>query len=131
MRTDAAYQRYFREYLFHQAVGRARRESGQRIPISQARAINTSILHRMSEGAGPPEAAQQEQSGQQGQEGQQVPYLRIVDEEMAASVAGYTAQFGDHTPAAAECQRIWRDYLQMTGTAKQGAWRSPVLPISP
>lgn len=131
MRTDAAYQRYFREYLFHQTVQRARRESGQRIPISQARAINASIMRRMTEGAGHPEAAQPGQPGQPGRGGQQVPYLRIVDEEMAASVAGYTAQFGDHTPADVECQRIWRDYLQMTGIAKQGAWKSPVVPISP
>lgn len=131
MRTDAAYQRYFREYLFHQTVQRARRESGQRIPISQARAINASILRRMTEGARPSGTTQQEQPGQQGKAGQQVPYLRIVDEEMAASVTGYTAQFRDHTPADSECQRIWRDYLQMSGVAKQGAWKSPVVPISP
>ncbi|MGH4000780.1 MAG: hypothetical protein ACRDTJ_25330 [Pseudonocardiaceae bacterium] len=88
----------------------------------------------MTEGEAHSQASEQRQDGQPGQqeqEGQQVPYLRIVDEEMAASVPGYTAQFGDHTPADVECQRIWRDYLQMTGIAKQAAWKSPVVPISP
>ena len=110
--TDASYQRYFREYLFAEAIRLARENTGEVIPISQARAMHDRVGQRVAAG--------------------EASFLQALDDELATGVRDYEPLFGDHTNQDPRCQAIWQDFVQRTGVA--GSRRSGVaaqLPISP
>lgn len=110
--TDASYQRYFREYLFTEAIRLARETTGEIVPISQARALHDRVGQRVAAG--------------------EVTFLAAVDEELSAGIRDYEPLFGDHTNKDPRCQSIWQDFVQRTGVAgPRRSGRSAQLPISP
>jgi hypothetical protein len=114
-------RRYFYEYVFYSAVGQAREQSGEIIPISQAKAIRArvdQILERRGTALADPSLGVTD-------------CLTAVDAALAERVPAYEPQFGDHSPRNERYQALQREFTRTTGVGAEGPTKSARLPISP
>ncbi|PUB32489.1 RNA polymerase Rpb2 [Promicromonospora sp. AC04] len=121
MRKAHGLRRYFYEYVFYKAVERARDQTNQVIPISQAKAIRARVDEIL---AAQGTAVADPQLG--------VPAcLTAVDRALGERVPGYVDQFGDHSSGDERYQQLQREFTQQTGVGSPSATASARLPISP
>lgn len=114
-------RRYFYEYVYYKAVEQARDQTGQVIPISQAKAIRARVDEIL------------------GQRGTAVADPRLgvtdcltdVDQAFSERVPGYEPQFGDRSPRNEQYQRLQREFTRATGVGARVDPKSARLPISP
>ncbi|MGW6600517.1 hypothetical protein [Streptomyces sp. NPDC055036] len=114
-------RRYFYEYVYYKAVEKARDQSGQVIPISQAKAIRArvdEILGRRGTAVADPRLGVTD-------------CLTAVDQAFGERVPGYEPQFGDRSPQNEHYQQMQRHFTRVTGVGAQGDPASAALPISP
>jgi hypothetical protein len=121
MKKAHGLRRYFYEYIYYKAVEQAREQTGQVIPISQAKAIRT----RVDEILGPQGTALADpRLGVTG-------CLTAIDQAFGERVSGYEPQFGDHSPQNERYQQSQREFTRATGVGAQVDPKSNRLPISP
>ncbi|MEU0942501.1 hypothetical protein ABZ379_06850 [Streptomyces canus] len=112
---------YFYEYVYYKAVDQAREQTGQVIPISQARAIRArvdEILGQQGTALADPRLGVTD-------------CLSAIDQAFTEKMSDYEPQFGDHSPQNERYQRSQRDFTRATGVGAQADPRSARLPISP
>ncbi|MFI5702550.1 hypothetical protein ACIA78_21195 [Streptomyces xanthochromogenes] len=121
MKKAHGLRRYFYEYVYYKAVEQAREQTGQVIPISQAKAIRARV------------------DGILGQRGTALADPRLgvtdcltaIDQAFAEKVSDYEPQFGDHSPQNERYQQSQREFTRATGVGDQADPKSARLPISP
>ncbi|MFD8609398.1 hypothetical protein [Streptomyces sp. NPDC059631] len=121
MKKAHGLRRYFYEYVYYKAVERAREQTGQIIPISQAKAIRAladEILGQRGTKLADPRLGVTD-------------CLTAIDQAFAEKVSGYEPQFGDHSPQNERYQQSQREFTRVTGVGAQGDPKSARLPISP
>ncbi|MEV7953014.1 hypothetical protein [Streptomyces sp. NPDC088141] len=114
-------RRYFYEYVYCKAVEEARDQTGQVIPISQAKAIRArvdAILGQRGTGLADPRLGVTD-------------CLTAIDQAFAEKVADYEPQFGDHSAQNERYQQSQREFTRATGVGAQVDPKSARLPISP
>lgn len=109
MKKAHGLRRYFYEYVFHQAVEQARDQSGQIIPISQAKAIRARVDQILAQHGS---AIADPQLGV-------TDCLSAIDAALAEKVADYEPQFGEHSPTHERYQMLQRDFTRTTGVGAQ------------
>lgn len=121
MKKAHGLRRYFYEYVFYKAVGQAREQSGQIIPISQAKAIRArvdEILGQRGTALANPQLGVTD-------------CLAATDRAFAEKVPDYEPQFGDHSPQTERYQQSQREFTRATGVGARADPKSARLPISP
>ncbi|MUU73495.1 hypothetical protein [Pseudarthrobacter sp. GA104] len=121
MKKAHGLRRYFYEYVFYKAVEQARDQSGEIIPISQAKAIRArvdQILGQRGTALADPRLGVTD-------------CLSAIDAAFSEKVPDYELQFGDHSPKNERYQSLQRDFTRATGVGAQADPRSARLPISP
>lgn len=121
MKKAHGLRRYFYEYLHYRAVEQARNQTGQVIPISQAKAIRArvdEILGQRGTALADPRLGVTD-------------CLTAIDQAFAEKVSGYEPQFGDHPPQNERYQQSQREFTRATGVGAQADPKSARLPISP
>ena len=121
MKKAHGLRRYFYEYVFYKAVEQARDQSGEIIPISQAKAIRArvdQILGQRGTALTDPRLGVTD-------------CLSAIDAAFSEKVPDYELQFGDHSPKNERYQSLQRDFTRATGVGAQADPRSARLPISP
>ncbi|MFJ4622167.1 hypothetical protein [Streptomyces sp. NPDC088812] len=121
MKKAHGLRRYFYEYVYYKAVEQAREQTGQVVPISQAKAIRARVDEIL------------------GQRGTALadPWLGVtdcltaIDQAFAEKVSDYEPQFGDHSPQNERYQQSQREFTRATGVGAQADPKSARLPISP
>ncbi|MCY0929621.1 hypothetical protein OTB20_26175 [Streptomyces sp. H27-H1] len=121
MKKARGLRRYFYEYVYYKAVEQARAQTGQVVPISQAKAIRArvdEILGRRGTALADPRLG--------------IPdCLSAIDQAFAEKVSGYEPQFGDRSPQNERYQQSQREFTRVTGVGAQVDPKSAGLPISP
>ncbi|TLS46057.1 hypothetical protein FE633_10920 [Streptomyces montanus] len=121
MKKAHGLRRYFYEYVYYKAVEQARDQTGQVIPISQAKAIRArvdEILGQRGTALADPRLGVTD-------------CLTAIDEAFAEKVSDYEPQFGDHSPQNERYQQSQREFTRATGVGDQADPKSARLPISP
>ncbi|MGW0575973.1 hypothetical protein ACWD25_08355 [Streptomyces sp. NPDC002920] len=121
MKKAHGLRRYFYEYVYYKAVEQARDQTGQVIPISQAKAIRArvdEILGQRGTALADPRLGVTD-------------YLTAIDQAFAEKVSDYEPQFGDHSPQNERYQQSQREFTRATGVGAQADPKSARLPISP
>ncbi|MFF8914190.1 hypothetical protein ACF08M_12900 [Streptomyces sp. NPDC015032] len=121
MKKAHGLRRYFYEYVYYKAVEQARDQTGQVIPISQAKAIRArvdEILGQRGTAVADPRLGVTD-------------CLTAVDQAFGERVPGYEPQFGDHSPQNEQYQRLQREFTRATGVGARVDPKSARLPISP
>ncbi|MER6367199.1 hypothetical protein ABT255_02265 [Streptomyces mirabilis] len=121
MKKAHGLRRYFYEYVYYKAVERARDQTGQVIPISQAKAIRArvdEILGQRDTALADPRLGVTD-------------CLTSIDQAFAEKVSDYEPQFGDHSPQNERYQQSQREFTRATGVGAQSDPKSARLPISP
>ena len=121
MKKAHGLRRYFYEYVFYKAVNQTREQTGQVIPISQAKAIRgrvDEILALRGTMIADPRLSVSD-------------CLASIDGAFAEKMPGYRPQFGDHSPRNERYQTLQREFTRATGVGAEVASRSARLPISP
>lgn len=122
MKKAHGLRKYFYEYVFYKAVDRARDQTSEIIPISQAKAIRARVDEMLASNnssvADPTLAI--------------TPFLSAVDNVLTESVDDYEPQFGDHSSADPRYQALQREFVGQTGVgAAKPNPKTSRLPISP
>ncbi|MFD7537472.1 hypothetical protein [Streptomyces sp. NPDC059819] len=121
MKKAHGLRRYFYEYVYYKAVEQAREQTGQVIPISQAKAIRARVDGILgSQGA----ALADPRLGV-------TDCLSAIDQAFAEKVSGYEPQFGDRSPQNERYQQTQWEFAHVTGVGAQIDLKSARLPISP
>lgn len=107
MKTAHGLRAYFYEYLYYTAVTRARDQTGQVVPISQAKSIRARVDEILS---GQGSALTDPRLGV-------TACLTAIDQALGERVSGYEPQFGDHTPRDARYQRLQREFTRSPESA--------------
>lgn len=109
-------RRYFSEYVFHQSVEKAQRDSGTEMTVSGAKQLRKELAFRLRDRGFTSLDDPQRSLGE---------YLSTVDETLSARVEGYTSQYerGFSSEAA---QGQWSRFNALVQDADQG-----LLPVSP
>ncbi|MDX3020126.1 hypothetical protein [Streptomyces acidiscabies] len=121
MKKAHGLRRYFYEYVYYKAVEQARDQTGQVIPISQAKVIRTrvdEILGRRGTALADPRLGVTD-------------CLSAIDQAFTERVSGYEPQFGDHSPQNERYRQSQEEFTRVTGVGAQAAPKSARLPISP
>ncbi|QXV57386.1 hypothetical protein [Amycolatopsis sp. TNS106] len=121
MKKAHGLRRYFYEYIVFKAVEQARHQTGQIIPISQAKAIRhrvDGLLRDQGTTMADPRLTVTD-------------CLTAIDQAFAERVPGYAPQFGDHSPGDQRYQRLQEEFTQITGVGARADPTSSRLPISP
>ncbi|MFM9478619.1 hypothetical protein [Streptomyces scabiei] len=121
MKKAHGLRRYFYEYVYYKAVEQARDQTGQVIPISQAKAIRArvdEILGQRGTALADPRLGVTD-------------CLTAIDQAFAEKVSDYEPQFGDHSPQNESYQQSQREFIRATGVGAQADPKSARLPISP
>ncbi|MFE4834451.1 hypothetical protein ACFRAU_07195 [Arthrobacter sp. NPDC056691] len=121
MKKAHGLRRYFYEYIFYKTVEEARDQTGQVIPISQAKAIRGRVdgtLARQGTALADPQLGV-------------TACLTAIDQAFGDKVPGYTPQFGDRTPHNGRYQQLQREFTRATGVGAQADPGTARLPISP
>jgi hypothetical protein len=121
MKKAHGLRKYFYEYVFYKAVEQARDQSGEIIPISQAKAIRArvdQILGQRGTAIADPQLGVTD-------------CLTAIDAAFSEKIPDYELQFGDHSPKNERYQSLQRDFTRTTGVGAQADPRSAQLPISP
>lgn len=121
MKKAHGLRKYFYEYVFYKAVEQARDQSGEIIPISQAKAIRArvdQILGQRGTAIADPQLGVTD-------------CLTAIDAAFSEKIPDYELQFGDHSPKNERYQSLQRDFTRTTGVGAQADPRSARLPISP
>ncbi|MCJ0875191.1 hypothetical protein [Streptomyces sp. AP-93] len=121
MKKAHGLRRYFYEYVYYKAVAQAREQTGQVIPISQAKAIRArvdEILGQRGTALADPRLGVTD-------------CLSAIDQAFAEKVSDYEPQFGDHSPQNERYQQSQREFTRVTGVGAQVDPKSARLPISP
>lgn len=121
MKKAHGLRRYFYEYVYYKAVEQARDQTGQVIPISQAKAIRArvdEILGQRGTALADPRLGVTD-------------CLTAIDQAFAEKVSDYEPQFGDHSPQNERYQQSQREFTRATGVGVQADPKSARLPISP
>ncbi|MFM9795313.1 hypothetical protein [Streptomyces turgidiscabies] len=121
MKKAHGLRRYFYEYVYYKAVEQARDQTGQVIPISQAKAIRArvdEILGQRGTALADPRLGVTD-------------CLTAIDQAFAEKVSDYEPQFGDHSPQNESYQQSQREFTRATGVGAQADPKSARLPISP
>jgi len=121
MKKAHGLRRYFYEYVYYKAVEQAREQTGQVIPISQAKAIRArvdEILGQRGTALADPRLGVTD-------------CLTAIDQVFAEKVSDYEPQFGDHSPQNERYQQSQREFTRATGVGVQADPKSARLPISP
>ena len=120
MKKGHGLRRYFYEYVTHEAIRQAREQTGQVIPISQAKRIRQRVDERLAE------------------HGMSVATPRLgvtamltaLDDSIQELVPSATAVFKEHTAADPLFQRLQAQFMRETGLGEH-AKGAAALPISP
>ncbi|WP_327357872.1 hypothetical protein [Streptomyces sp. NBC_01304] len=121
MKKAHGLRRYFYEYVYYKAVEQARDQTGQVIPISQAKAIRArvdEILGQRGTALADPRLGVTD-------------CLTAIDRAFTDKVSGYEPQFGDHSPQNELYQQSQQEFTRATGVGAQADRKSARLPISP
>ncbi|MFE6939675.1 hypothetical protein [Streptomyces chartreusis] len=121
MKKAHGLRRYFYEYVYYKAVEQAREQTGQVVPISQAKAIRArvdEILGQRGTALADPRLGVTD-------------CLTAIDQAFAEKVSDYEPQFGDHSPQNERYQQSQREFTRATGVGAQADPKSARLPISP
>ncbi|MFB7597570.1 hypothetical protein [Streptomyces sp. NPDC056160] len=121
MKKAHGLRRYFYEYVYYKAVEQARDQTGQVIPISQAKAIRArvdEILGQRATALADPRLGVTD-------------CLTAIDQAFAEKVSDYEPQFGDHSPQNESYQQSQREFTRATGVGAQADPKTARLPISP
>ncbi|MFF3128658.1 hypothetical protein ACFVRD_41835 [Streptomyces sp. NPDC057908] len=121
MKKAQGLRRYFYEYVYYKAVEQARDQTGQVIPISQAKAIRArvgEILGQRGTAVADPRLGVTD-------------CLTAIDQAFDERVPAYEPQFGDHSPQNEHYQQLQREFTRATGVGAQVDPKSARLPISP
>ncbi|MFI1408713.1 hypothetical protein ACH4Y0_02050 [Streptomyces sp. NPDC020707] len=121
MKKAHGLRRYFYEYVYYKAVEQAREQTGQVVPISQAKAIRArvdEILGQRGAALADPRLGVTD-------------CLSAIDQAFAEKVSDYEPQFGDHSPQNERYQQSQREFTRATGVGAQADPKSARLPISP
>ncbi|MER6520098.1 hypothetical protein ABT246_24990 [Streptomyces sp. NPDC001553] len=121
MKKAHGLRRYFYEYVYYKAVEQAREQSGQVIPISQAKAIRVrvdEILGQRGTALADPRLGVTD-------------CLTSIDQAFGERVSDYEPQFGDHSPQNERYQQSQREFTRTSGVGSQVDPKSARLPISP
>ena len=121
MKRAHGLRRYFYEYVYYKAVEQARDQTGQVIPISQAKAIRArvdEILGQRGTVLADPRLGVTD-------------CLTAIDQAFAEKVSDYEPQFGDHSPQNERYQQSQREFTRATGVGAHADPKSARLPISP
>ncbi|MEU9601594.1 hypothetical protein AB0E06_32900 [Streptomyces sp. NPDC048109] len=121
MKKAHGLRRYFYEYVYHKAVEQAREQTGQVIPVSQAKAIRVrvdEILGQRGTALADPRLGVTD-------------CLTAIDQAFAEKVSDYEPQFGDHSPQNERYQQSQREFTRATGVGAPADPKSARLPISP
>lgn len=121
MKRAHGLRRYFYEYVYYKAVEQARDQTGQVIPISQAKAIRArvdEILGQRGTALADPRLGVTD-------------CLTAIDQAFAEKVSDYEPQFGDHSPQNERYQQSQREFTRATGVGAHADPKSARLPISP
>ncbi|MFF4409501.1 hypothetical protein [Streptomyces sp. NPDC001404] len=121
MKRAYGLRRYFYEYVYYKAVEQARVQTGQVIPISQAKAIRArvdEILGQRGTALADPRLGVMD-------------CLTGIDQAFAEKVSDYEPQFGDHSPQNERYQQSQREFTRATGVGAPADPKSARLPISP
>lgn len=120
MRKGQGLRQYFYEYIFHQATGRAREQTGQIIPISHARSLRARVDELLA-----PNATAMADPGLKVSV-----FLTALDTALGEHLPGYEPQFGDHSPTDPVYVRLQDRFMFLVGIGT-GPSARPALPISP
>ncbi|MFE0133267.1 hypothetical protein ACFWY6_17110 [Streptomyces sp. NPDC059037] len=121
MKKAHGLRKYFYEYVYYKAVEQARDQTGQVVPISQAKAIRTrvdEILGQRGAALADPRLGVTD-------------CLSAIDQAFGERVSDYEPQFGDHSPQNERYQQSQREFTRVTGVGAQVDPKSARLPISP
>lgn len=121
MKKAHGLRRYFYEYVYYKAVEQAREQTGQVIPISQAKAIRARvdvILGQRGTALADPRLGVTD-------------CLTTIDQAFGERVSDYEPQFGDHSPQNERYQQSQREFTRVTAVGAQVDPKSARLPISP
>ncbi len=121
MKTAHGLRRYFYEYIYYKAVDEARGQTGQVVPISQAKAIRARVDEILTERGtrlSHPELGVSD-------------CLWAIDTALTEGVRGYRPLFGDRSAGNERYRARQREFTQTTGVATQTDPRPGRLPISP
>ncbi|MGW3971044.1 hypothetical protein ACWEFD_17315 [Streptomyces ardesiacus] len=121
MKKAHGLRRYFYEYVYYKAVEQVRDQTGQVIPISQAKAIRArvdEILGQRGTALADPRLGVTD-------------CLTAIDQAFAEKVSDYEPQFGDHSPQNERYQQSQREFTRATGVGVQADPKPARLPISP
>jgi hypothetical protein len=121
MKRAHGLRKYFYEYVYYKAVEQAREQTGQVIPISQAKAIHDrvdEILGQRGTAVADPQLGVTD-------------CLTAIDQAFGEQVSTYEPQFGDHSPQNERYQQSQREFTRVTGVGAQIDPKSARLPISP
>ncbi|MEU6263725.1 hypothetical protein [Saccharopolyspora shandongensis] len=121
MKKANGLRRYFYEYVYYKAVEQARDQTGEVIPISQAKAIRIRVDEVLGQRG---TAIADPRLGVTG-------CLTAIDSVFTEKVSGYEPQFGDHSPRNERYQALQREFTRTTGVGAQIDPKSARLPISP
>ncbi|MCT9105270.1 hypothetical protein N4G69_06460 [Streptomyces mirabilis] len=121
MKKAYGLRRYFYEYVYYKAVEQARDQTGQVIPISQAKAIRARVNEILGQRG---TALADQRLGV-------TDCLTAIDQAFAEKVSDYEPQFGDHSPQNERYQQSQREFTRATGVGAQADPKSARLPISP
>ncbi|WP_405814484.1 hypothetical protein OG241_07715 [Streptomyces sp. NBC_01390] len=121
MKKAHGLRRYFYEYVYYKAVEQAREQTGQVVPISQAKAIRArvdEILGQRGAALADPRLGVTD-------------CLSAIDQAFVEKVSDYEPQFGDHSPHNERYQQSQREFTRATGVGAQADPKTARLPISP
>lgn len=116
-------RQYLYEYVYHQAIAVARTQTGQIIPISQARAIRRDIDQRLAE-------QDLHVVGARGTEPNLPQFLGAVNNAMVASIPGLSPVFTSLDRTDRQYQRMQAQFMYEVGIGSSAA-QVTRLPISP
>ncbi|MEU9267179.1 hypothetical protein AB0E04_17245 [Streptomyces sp. NPDC048251] len=121
MKKAHGLRRYFYEYLYYRAVEQTRDQTGQVVPISQAKATRArvdEILGQRGAALADPRLGVTD-------------CLTAIDQAFAEKVSDYEPQFGDHSPQNERYRQSQQEFTRATGVGAQVDPKSARLPISP
>ncbi|MDT8913577.1 hypothetical protein [Amycolatopsis sp. PS_44_ISF1] len=119
---------YFYEYVFYRAVGQAREQTGQIVPISQAKAIRTHVDAVLAER---PRAPDGQHWSMAHTRLAVADFLSALDQAFSDNLPGCAPLFGDHSPRDPRYQQFQREFTAITGVGAQPGPAPAWLPVSP
>src|SRR5437763_4880284 len=128
MKKAYGLRRYFYEYVYYKAVEQVRGQTGQVVPISQAKAIRIRVDEVLAEKPPAPDGQRWSASHRNLTVAD---YLSAVDQAFSERVAGCEPLFGDHSSHDSRYQQLQREFTRITGVGAPVDQPSAWLPISP